>query len=57
MTEMTRYQLQEIIGRGGIGVVYRAWDVHLEKNVALKIVRVQPEQIVDLVALDRKSVV
>lgn len=50
MTEMTRYQLQEIIGRGGIGVVYRAWDVHLEKNVALKIVRVQPEQIVDLVA-------
>ncbi len=34
----TRYALEEEIGRGGLGVVYRARDRQLDRRVALKVV-------------------
>lgn len=34
-----RYRLDEEIARGGSGIVYRAWDQHLEREVAIKILR------------------
>ena len=34
-----RYQVIELIGRGGMGTVFRGWDPKLERPVALKTVR------------------
>jgi len=36
-TVLAGYRLEELIGRGGMSVVYRAEHIHLGKNVALKI--------------------
>ena len=36
-----RYQIMEEKGRGGSGSVYRVWDIHLEKEWAMKILEVK----------------
>ena len=37
-----RYQVEREIGRGGMGVVYEAWDSQLDRRVALKIIDFGP---------------
>jgi serine/threonine protein kinase len=34
-----RYELKEMLGRGGMGVIYRAHDQHLGMDVAIKFLR------------------
>ncbi len=45
MDQLGRYLIQEEIGKGGMGIVYRAYDPDIDRSLALKVLR--PERAVE----------
>jgi hypothetical protein len=44
--KLDRYEVRELIGQGGMGEVYRAWDTVLQRDVAVKILTLrEPEML------------
>ena len=39
-----QYEVQEVVGTGGMAVVYRAWDRKNKRTVAIKVLRPEYEQ-------------
>ena len=42
--EIAGYQIEATVGRGGMGVVYRAWDPALDRRVAIKLISAEHTQ-------------
>jgi serine/threonine protein kinase/Tol biopolymer transport system component len=42
--QLAQYNIEERVGQGGMGSVYRAWDTQLRRRVAIKILKVSSER-------------
>jgi serine/threonine protein kinase len=54
-TLLNQYRLDEIVGEGGMGVVYRAQDMNLERTVAVKVLGASLREDADFVARFRQE--
>ncbi len=52
-----RYRIEELLGQGGMGAVFRAEHVHMKKSVALKVLRAELTRLPEIVArFEREAV-
>jgi len=53
---LDRYEIRELIGQGGMGQVYRAWDTVLRRDVAVKVLTVTEEEMLKRFAREAESI-
>src|SRR5262245_35426956 len=53
----TRYRIERELGRGGMGIVYQAWDAVLERSVAVKVIDGPPVEATTLAQLEHPGLV
>ena len=44
--QIGKYRIDHVVGRGAVGIVYKAYDVHIDRAVAIK--ALQPEILADI---------
>ncbi len=50
-----RYRIDDMLGAGGMGIVYRAWDPLLSREVAIKVVKSESDELRARLAREAKS--
>ena len=55
-TRLDRYEIRELVGKGGMGQVYRAWDQSLRRDVAIKLMRGIDEERMQRFSLEAEAI-
>ena len=51
-----RYEIREMLGRGGMGEVYRAWDPSLRRDVAIKVLGAPDEELLQRFSREAEAI-
>jgi len=55
-TRLDRYEIRVLLGQGGMGQVYRAWDTVLQRDVALKLLGAPDEELLVRFAREAEAI-
>jgi tetratricopeptide (TPR) repeat protein/TolB-like protein len=53
----TRYEIQALLGQGGMGAVYKAYDRELDRTVAIKVIRPEMAQNLDVLERFKREII
>jgi hypothetical protein len=54
--QLGRYEIRQMLGQGGMGQVYRAWDLVLKRDVAVKVLGTPDEELLQRFAREAEAI-